>query len=64
MHESIRKQFEYLACRRSPENLTCDGELSRKQVISRHAAIMREWKELEVLMGRKVSLSEIESRYV
>lgn len=60
MHPSIRRQFEHLAIQRSPENLSCDGELGRRQIQSRHKAIMTEWKALETLMGRTVKLSEIE----
>lgn len=60
MDDEIRSKFERLAVARSPENLTCDGELSRKQVIARHSSIMREWVALEKKVGRKVSLDEIE----
>ena len=60
MDTSIRRQFEHLAIERSPENLTCDGQLGKRQVQSRHAAIMREWSRLEGMVGRKVSLREIE----
>jgi hypothetical protein len=60
MERSVRRNFEHLAMQRSPENLSCDGELNRRQIQSRHRAIMAEWKELEKLMGRKVSLDEIE----
>ena len=60
MDENIRKRFEELARQRSPENLSCDGELSRRQIIARHGTIMREWVKLEKQVGRKVRLSEVE----
>ena len=60
MTPPIVRQFEHLAICRSPENLTCDGELSRRQVQSKHAGIMKEWRKLEAQVGRRVSLSEIE----
>lgn len=59
MDPRILRQFEHLAIQRSPENLSCDGELSRRQIQSRHSAIMREWNELEKQVGRKVALTEI-----
>jgi hypothetical protein len=53
-------KFDALTCRLSPENLCCDGEISRAQVRQRHAAIMREWKALEKQFGGPVSQEEIE----
>jgi hypothetical protein len=61
MEASVRRQFEYLAIMRSPENLAGDGEYSRRQQQARHAAIMKDWRALEKLLGRKVSLDEIEA---
>lgn len=60
MDPNIRKQFEHLALQRSPENLSCDGMLSRRQIQSRHNSIMREWNALERKVGHKVSLSAVE----
>lgn len=60
MEKSIRRQFEHLAIMRSPENLTGDGEYGRRETQRRHKLIMAEWKDLEKLLGRKVSLREIE----
>lgn len=60
MEKSIRRQFEHLAIMRSPENLSGDGEYSRREVQRRHKRIMDEWGDLEKLLGRKVSLREIE----
>ena len=42
-----KKQFLNLACALSPENLSCDGELSRSAVKRKAASLRRQWKELE-----------------
>jgi hypothetical protein len=59
-HQNIMKQFFGLANRLSPENLHCDGEISKAQVQMRYRQIMREWATLERKVGRKVSLEEVE----
>jgi hypothetical protein len=41
----------------SPENLTCDGELSRSGVNHRHSKLTKQLRGLEQAMGRKVSES-------
>jgi hypothetical protein len=56
--DSIKKEFDNLACRLSPENLHCDGEISRTEAGRRKAQIMREWRALEARAGRKVSEDE------
>lgn len=50
--------FGRLTNRLSPENLTCDGELSRAQVLKRKNALLQEWAALEKTIGRKVTESE------
>jgi hypothetical protein len=61
MAPEVRKRFEQLALMREPERLSCDGELSRSEIVKRHAAIMREWNALEdAHVGRHVTLAEIE----
>lgn len=42
-------------CDLSPENLTCDGELSRTQVQRRYADLQRKLKHLQSALGRPVS---------
>jgi len=54
----LKARFVDLAGRLSPENLSCDGELSRGQVKARYAAIMKEWKALEKEAGRTVTEDE------
>jgi len=43
----------------SPENLTCDGELSASQVRKRHAALKRKEAELIKELGRKPTMQEL-----
>jgi hypothetical protein len=54
------QKFDALSCDLSPENLTCDGELSRRQVDMRYREIMREWRLLEKQAGFSVSQEEVE----
>ena len=53
------EQFLNLACALSPENLTCDGELSRTAVRQRYRKLMQQWRALETEVGRKVSEDEV-----
>lgn len=54
----LTRAFSDLSCRLSPENLHCDGEITRAQAQVRYNQIMREWKALEKKAGRKVSENE------
>jgi len=54
----LEKSFQELAYRLSPENLNCDGELTKAQAQMRYIKIMKEWRGLEKLAGRKVAESE------
>jgi hypothetical protein len=42
-------------CNLSPENLTCDGELSRSQVTRKYNALHRKLGHLQKAVGRQVS---------
>lgn len=57
--EQIMKDFDGLACRLSPENLCCDGELNKRQVQHRFNQIRKEWKKLEKEIGRNVTEDEV-----
>lgn len=48
----------------SPENLSCDGELSRTAINQKLRDIRGEWKEIETKLGRKVSEDEAESYWI
>jgi len=54
MTESQQREFESLANQLSPENLHCDGEISRAEAGRRYKRIMKRWRELE-----KVSEDEV-----
>jgi hypothetical protein len=56
--DDIKSKFGNLACRLSPENLHCDGEITRAEAGRRKTQIMREWQALEDRVGRKVSEDE------
>lgn len=59
MNESQRQKFLSLVCQLSPENLSCDGELSRAEIQARQRAILRDWSRLEKEVGRKVTETEV-----
>lgn len=48
-----------LLCDLSPENLTCDGELSAAAVARKRRRIQRSWTWFEAQLGRKVSEDEV-----
>ena len=52
-------KFMDLSCQLSPENLTCDGELTSQEVLKRASKISKQWKALESEVGRFVSEDEI-----
>jgi len=58
MNEEIKREFASLACQLSPENLTCDGELSNAQVRIRYRELTKKWAELEKKVGRTVTEEE------
>lgn len=51
----IKARFLALTCQLSPENLSCDGELSRDEVERRRRRIRADWADLEKQFGRKVT---------
>lgn len=57
--QEIFKAFDRVLTDLSPENLSCDGELSGAQVRKRARELKAEWKELEKLFGRRVSESDV-----
>ena len=58
LSKELKSAFVNLACRLSPENLCCDGECSKAETNRRFTQIRKEWKQLEVLAGRRVSEDE------
>jgi hypothetical protein len=59
-HDELMNALSTLCCELSPENLCCDGELSRSQVNAKLRKIRGEWKEIEKKIGWKVSEDEAE----
>lgn len=57
--KEVWQQFVRLASNLSPENLSCDGELSRAQVRKRYTELTRQWKALEKQVGRQVTENEV-----
>jgi len=60
----IKDKFFKLVGELSPENLTCDGELSDSQVAKKYKALKREWVILEKQVGRVVSEDEVWNWYI
>jgi len=58
MTEDIKREFQSLACQLSPENLSCDGELSNAQTNQRYRNLKLQWAELEKKVGREVTEEE------
>lgn len=54
----ILAKFVDLLCRMSPENLSCDGMASKAYMKQKVSQINKEWKELEIEFGRKVTEDE------
>ena len=57
--DEIMQKFSRLCSRLSPENLHCDGEISKSQANARYKQIMREWKALEAECGQQVSEDDV-----
>jgi hypothetical protein len=55
----FREKFLDLACGLSPENLSCDGTISRAAMQKKYNRLMKEWHALEKQFGRNVSESEV-----
>jgi hypothetical protein len=53
-------EFRSLANQLSPENLHCDGEVSRAEANRRYRRIMKRWRALEKAVGRKVDGNDAE----
>ncbi len=57
--KEIMSDFGDLCCSLSPENLSCDGEISPSAAQMRYMTLMAQWHKLENELGRKVSESEV-----
>ena len=57
--EEIWAKLRSLTMQLSPENLHCDGEISRSQANARRREIMKQWKECERELGHKVTEDQV-----
>ncbi len=58
MTEAQKEEFKSLSSQLSPENLNCDGEITRAQAQTKYRRIMKRWRALEKALGREVSEDE------
>lgn len=56
---ALLQEFVDLATRLSPEWLTCDGELSRREINRRYSKLQRQWRTLERQAGRAITEDEV-----
>lgn len=59
LSHALHSKFFELVQRLEPENLTMDGEASQAEVKQRTTFLMKQWEDLEYLVGRDVSEDEI-----
>jgi hypothetical protein len=59
MEQVSQRGFLRLASSLSPENIWMDGEATPAQAKKRIAELRRQWRALEVTVGRKVSEDEV-----
>ena len=62
--DELMDALDHLTAELSPENLSCDGELSRTAINQKLRVIRGEWREIEKKIGRKVSEDEVEDRWL
>lgn len=55
----LKSKFLDLASQLSPENLSCDGELSRAKINARYRKLKGEWSQLEKQVGQQVSEDQV-----
>lgn len=53
------KKFDILMGDMSPENVCCDGEISRAEANRRYSKLVKRWHALEKEVGRKVDELEV-----
>ena len=59
LSKELRMDFIRLSNCLSPENLACDGEISKSAGRKRYRLLMKEWARLCKLAGRYVSEAEV-----
>ena len=58
----IMRWFGRLTSELSPENLSCDGELSRSAVAKKLSGLKQVWKYLEAKLGRSMTEAQVYAR--
>ena len=64
MTKEQHSKFLQLASALSPENLHCDGEISRAEAKRKWVRLMKQWRGLEKEVGRTVSEDEVWAQYL
>jgi hypothetical protein len=59
MNKAFQEKFMRLTNELSPENLHCDGEISRAEANRKYKRLMKEWHALEAQVGRTVTEYEV-----
>jgi len=59
MTKEQHSKFLQLASALSPENLHCDGEISRAEAKRKWVRLMKQWRVLEKEVGRTITESEV-----
>ena len=59
LSNELLPRFLSLASQLSPENLHCDGEISRAAAHRKYVKLRKEWNRLEKEAGRIVSEDEV-----
>lgn len=57
--DQLMHDFSRLTTALSPENLSCDGELSYSKANAKKRKLMTEWRALEGKLGRTISEDEV-----
>ena len=57
--EECMKWLDRICTDLSPENLHCDGEISRSAAMKKASALRAEWKEVERIMGKRVTEDQV-----
>jgi hypothetical protein len=56
---NVMEKFAVLVQEMSPENLTCDGELSQSRVNQKWKKLNKQWGKLEKELGRTITEDEV-----
>lgn len=59
LSDALQGKFFGLVCGLEPENLQRDGEASKAEATKQETFLLKQWRDLEYLVGRKVSKDEI-----